>query len=403
MRSPGSASHDRLPLRALSALATAAFITVLTEALPAGVLPGMSRDIGVSESAMGQSVTVYAIGSALAAVPLSAATAGWSRKRLLLSTVAGFAVANSVTAFATDYWLSMGARFVAGLAAGLVWAMLAGYARRVAPARQHGKAVAIVMAGVPLALSFGVPAGTFLGDAVGWRVTFWSMTGIAVVLMGAMLVLVPDFPGEVGRRGRVLGALAVPGVTAVLVATAAYVLAQAILYTYISTYLDRAGLADVIDVVLLVYGAASVVAIWVVGTQIDRRLRGLSVLTMVLFSVAAGIMGALSGSQVWVFAAVVLWGFSAGSMPTLLQTAVANAGGESADMAQAMLVTLWNVATAVGGVVGGLVLDGVGAGAFPWLCLGVAVPVLLLVIGARRHGFPSRSVEHAGELQPAER
>ncbi|MBO0516731.1 MFS transporter, partial [Streptomyces beijiangensis] len=143
---------------ALLALATAVFITSLTETLPAGLLPAMSADLHVSESATGQTVTVYAIGTALTAIPLSALTAGWRRKRLLLTSMAGFAVANTVTALSSDYALTMAARFVAGVAAGLAWALLAGYARRLAPAHLQGRAIAIAMSGIPLALSLGVPA-----------------------------------------------------------------------------------------------------------------------------------------------------------------------------------------------------------------------------------------------------
>ncbi|MFD3563117.1 MFS transporter [Streptomyces sp. NPDC058686] len=79
----------------------------------------MSRDLGVGESATGQTVTVYAIGTALTAIPLTAATAGWRRKRLLMTAMAGFGVANTVTAVSTKFPLTMAARFGAGAAAGL--------------------------------------------------------------------------------------------------------------------------------------------------------------------------------------------------------------------------------------------------------------------------------------------
>lgn len=130
----GEEPRQRLPMLALLALATAVFVTSLTETLPAGLLPDMSHDLRVSESATGQTVTIYAIGTALTAIPLTAATAGWRRKRLLLTAVAGFAVANTVTALSSVYGLTMVARFLAGVAAGLAWALLAGYARRMAPA-----------------------------------------------------------------------------------------------------------------------------------------------------------------------------------------------------------------------------------------------------------------------------
>ena len=103
----------------LLALGTAGFITIMTEALPAGILPAMSSDLGVTEAATGQTVTVYAIGSAVAAVLLTAATIRWSRRRLLLFAIAGFAVANTITAVSHDYALTMVARFVAGVVAGL--------------------------------------------------------------------------------------------------------------------------------------------------------------------------------------------------------------------------------------------------------------------------------------------
>ncbi len=162
-----------------------AFVTVLTETLPAGLLPAMSADLGVSESAMGQSVTIYAIGTALTAIPLSAATAGWRRKRLLLTAVTGFTVANTVTTLSTDYPVIMASRFVAGVAAGPAWALLAGYARRMAPVHLQGKAIAIVMTGIPLALSLGVPAGTFAGGALGWRATFPVLSVLAGVLIAS--------------------------------------------------------------------------------------------------------------------------------------------------------------------------------------------------------------------------
>ncbi|MEU0508442.1 MFS transporter [Amycolatopsis sp. NPDC006125] len=378
----------RLRLRSLLALTTAAFITVLTEALPAGVLPAMSADLRVGESAMGQAVTIYAIGTALAAIPLSAATAGWRRKRLLLAGVAGFAVANTVTAVSGAYVLTMVGRFAAGVAAGVVWALLAGYARRLAPEHLQGKAIAVVMAGIPLALSLGVPAGTFLGEVVGWRVTFGVMSVIAVVLIAWIVAAVPDQPGQRdGGRIPVRRAVAVPGVAPVLVVTLVFVLAHNVLYTYLATFLHGVR----VDVVLLVFGVASVLSIAIVGARIDRQLRALTVVATLLVAVAAVILAVLSGNAVLVYAGAALWGLGWGGVPTLLQTAAGNAGGEAADPAQAALVTLWNAAMAGGGVVGGVLLDAFGPGVFPWTVLVLLVPVLAVVLGARRHGFPASS------------
>lgn len=389
----GTAGKRALPLSALLALATAVFITSLTETLPAGLLPAMSADLGVGESTMGQTVTVYAIGTALTAIPLTAATAGWRRKRLLLAAMAGFAVANTVTALSGSYPLILAARFAAGVAAGLAWALLAGYARRMVPAHLRGRAVAIAMAGIPVALSLGVPAGTFLGTVLSWRVAFLAMSVLTVVLLGWIAVSAPDLPGRPGRPGNgrapVLHALRVPGVTPVLFVTLMFVLAHTVLYTYIASYLDRLGMGGSTDLVLLVFGAASLVSIWVVGATIGRRLRALTVAGALLVAVAAAALALPADSPVLVHAAVTLWGLGWGGAPTLLQTAAGDAGGDAADAAQAMLVTLWNVAMAGGGVAGGLLLGLLGPASLAWSALALMLPVLIVVIAARIHGFPA--------------
>ncbi|MGH4032538.1 MFS transporter [Actinomycetota bacterium Odt1-20B] len=391
-------AERKLPLLALLALATAVFITSLTETLPAGVLPAMSADLGVSESAMGQSVTIYAIGTALTAIPLTAATAAWRRKRLLLAAMAAFAVANTVTALSADYLLTMAARFVAGVAAGLAWALLAGYARRLAPPGLQGRAIAVVMTGIPVALSLGVPAGTFLGEVLGWWVAFLLMTGLAVGVIAWIAALVPDQPGERpdGGRAPVIRALAVPGVTPVLFVTLVFVLAHTVLYTYIATLLDHLGMGDATDIVLLVFGGASLVSIWVVGAHIHRRARVLMLASALFVAAGAALLAVVSvapgasWTEALVYGAVALWGLGWGGAPTLLQTAAGEAGGEAADAAQAMLVTLWNAAMAAGGVVGGVLLGLFGSASFSWSVLVLLMPVLAVVIAARTHGFPVR-------------
>ncbi|MEV1025477.1 MFS transporter [Streptomyces sp. NPDC050264] len=387
---PAAPAPTRLPLPALLALATAVFITSLTETLPAGLLPAMSGALGASESATGQTVTIYAVGTFLTAIPLTAATAGWRRGRLLLTAMTGFAVANTVTALSSSYALTMTARFAAGVAAGLAWALLAGYARRLAPPHLQGKAIAIAMAGIPVALSLGVPAGTFLGTALGWRTAFLAMTALTVALLLWIRLTVPDHPGrEHAARTPMRSALRVPGVTAVLAVTLLFVLAHTILYAYIATFLDDLGMGGSTDVILLVFGAASLLSIWIVGTRIHRALRALTVAGTLLVAAAALLLALFAESTPLVYVAAALWGLGWGGIPTLLQTAAGRAGGDRADAAQAMLVTLWNVAMAGGGMAGGVLLDLAGSPSFPWTVLLLLTPTLAVILTSRRHGFPS--------------
>lgn len=386
----GSAAEpkqDRLPWNALLALATAAFIGILTEALPAGMLPDMGHDLSVSESAMGQALTVYAIASSVTAIPLQSLTARWRRKPLLLGAVAVIAIGNLVTALSGSYALIMVFRFIAGVAAGFIWALLVEYALRLAPAHLQGRAIAVTMTGVPLALSLGIPLGTFLSNVADWRLTFLLVTGLGALLVGWITAVVPDLPGsEQEKREPILAALKLPGVVAVLFVVAAYVLAHNILYTYIATFLDEYHMKGSTDRVLLVFGIASLVSIWIVGAHVDRRLRMLTLTSTALFAAGALLLGLLAGNDAVVYVAMVLWGLGWGGVTTLLQTAVTDAGGASG---QALLVTVWNGFMSAGGAVGGILLDSMGPKSFPWSVLVLLGPVLFVVFASRRHGFPA--------------
>jgi len=381
--------HERLPLGALLALATAGFITVMTEAMPAGLLPQMSSGLNVSQALIGQLVTLYAIGSILAAIPLTIATRGWRRRPLLLSAIGGFAIANSITALSEWYWLTLIARFIAGVFAGLLWALLAGYASRMVAPHLQGRAITVAMLGAPLALSLGIPAGTLLGTLVGWRLSFAIMTALTVVLVIWVRWQVPDFAGErVGKRMPLRQVFTLPGVRSVLLVTLTYVVAHNLLYTYIAPFLQPSGLDANVDRVLLVFGLASVLSLWIVGSLIDRWLRELVLISAGLFLLSAIALGLWRESPSVVYIATAVWGLAFGAMPSLLQTASAKTAKEAADTAQSMLVTLWNVGIAGGGLMGGLLLGNLGVGAFPWIVAGLLVLTLSVAIKARGHGFP---------------
>lgn len=391
------AAADRLPWGALLALAMGAFITILTEALPAGLLPQMAQGLGVSPSMAGQTVTVYAVGSLATAIPLTAWTQGMRRRGLLLAALAGFAIANAVTTFSPWYALTMVARFLAGVSAGLLWALLAGYAARMVAPHLRGRAIAVAMVGTPLALSLGVPAGAFLGNLMGWRACFGIMSVAALLLIVWVRVRVPDYPGQSrGARASLGQVLRMPGVRPVLFVVLAYVLAHNILYTYIAPFLDAAGMPEQTDRVLLVFGLASLVSIWIAGTWIDRHLRALTLASTLLFAAATLALGLAGRDAALVYVSVAAWGLAFGGVATLLQTALAIHAGAHADVAQSMLVTSWNTAIAGGGLVGGLVLDYLGVAAFAPVLLALLAAALIAIVG----GWP-RDRQVAGAATPA--
>ncbi|WP_068084592.1 MFS transporter [Novosphingobium rosa] len=372
--------RDSLPLPGLLALAASGFLTILTEALPAGLLPQIAQGLTISQAMAGQMITIYALGSLLAAIPLTKATQHWPRRPLLLLAIAGFAGVNLVTALSSSYAVIMGARFLAGVSAGLLWALLAGYAGRMVPAHLQGRAIAIAMVGTPLALSIGLPAGTWLGALVGWRVSFGIMSGLTVLLVGWAWLTLPDFAGvRKSQSVSLVHVLTIPRVATTLLVTLGFVLAHNILYTYIAPFLAQVGMAAETGRVLLVFGVAALASIWVVGVLVDRHLHRLTMAAIVLFAVAA-LPLAFGGTSLVIYGGVVLWGLAFGGAATLFQTALAESAGHHADIAQSMIVTVWNLAIAGGGLAGGLILEGLGVKALAWSVM----PLLLLSFYAAR-------------------
>ncbi|WPB59389.1 MFS transporter [Xylophilus sp. GOD-11R] len=368
------------------------FICIVTETLPAGLLPQIATGLGVSQAFAGQMVTAYALGSVIAAIPLTIATRGWRRRHALLLPIVGFLVFNSLTAVSSNFWLTLVARFFAGASAGLAWSLLASYARRMVEPRQQGRALALAMVGTPIALSLGVPLGTLMGSLVGWRSAFAIMSGLTLVLIAWVLAKVPDYPGQGDERRLPLSrVLVTPGVRPVLAVVMAWMLAHNLLYTYVAPFVARAGLGERVDLVLLVFGLAALAGIALTGRLVDRHLRACVLASLAAFGAVAIGFAVAGQSPAAVLAGVALWGLSFGGAATLLQTALADAAGDGADVALSMNVVAWNSAIAGGGLLGGVLLDAWGPQSFAWAVILLAGLALGIAWTARRDGFPAEA------------
>ncbi|MFF4619102.1 MFS transporter [Nonomuraea jabiensis] len=381
----------RMPWSGLLALFSAAFTAVMTELLPAGLLPQLGVALGVPEGRAGFLVTAYAVASTLSAIPLTALLRGLPRRPVLVGTLAGFALFNTVTALSSSYAVTFGARVLAGVMGGILWAMLVGYAARMVPVERRGRAIAIVSAGITVALCAGIPAGAALASAFGWRAAFLGLAAVAVALVGWVLWKVPDFPGEAAAVRVPLRRVAVlPGVRTILGVTVLVLVGHQAMYTYLAPFVAFAGLGRT-SVVLLVFGVGTVAGIWVTGVVIDRFPRATLVVVLAVVAGAMAVLAVSAGPGWAPLGAVALWGAAFGGVPTLLQSALVDASGAgNADAATSMQTTVYNAGIAAGSLAGGLVLEGAGAGALPWTSLPLVAVALAVVVAARRRAFPAR-------------
>lgn len=379
-----------MPLGGLLALATAAFTDVMTDLLPAGSLPQMSRSLHVSETRIGLLVSAFAVASALAAIPVTAAVRGLPRRPVLAAVLAGFAVLDAITAVSSSYPLTFAVRLLAGIMGGTLWSMLAGYAARMVPAASRGRAIAIVLAGITAALSLGLPAGTALADVAGWRAGFASLSVLALLLVAWVRWTVPPVPGQ-ARPGRTSPRQVArqPGIRPVLAVTLVLLTGHQAMYTYIAPFAARSGFGST-SLVLLVFGTATAGGLAVSGTLADRHLRPVLLAALALIMCAMIALGWCARSPAVLLLAVALWGAAFGGAPALLQTALIDASGPGhADMATSMQTTVYNVGIAAGSVAGGLILQRAGAAALPWATCALSAAALAAAAAARRQAFPA--------------
>jgi predicted MFS family arabinose efflux permease len=384
-----TAVRERLPGKALLGLFLTGFVGILTECLPAGLLPDMARSLHTNVALAGQTVTLYAAATSIAAIPLSRTFSRWPRKNVLLVALAIVAGTNTLTALSDNYPLTLVIRFVAGLGTGMIWPQLGGYAARLAPGGQQGRAITIALAGTPIGLALGVPLGPWLSTFGGWQVAFHACAGLTVLTMLWVVATLPDLPGlPVDQRRRVADTLMIPGLRVILVAIAAYMVAHNILYTYVSDFLRHVGMEGRTGWALFVFGVLSVLSTLLVGLYIDRHLRKLVVGSTVLFAISVLVLAVLSDLPSLVYIAVGAWGFAFGSSASLFIGAAINASGDAADVAQSIVITVISGSIAAGGLLGGLLIAGLGAGSITWAALALLVVGAAAVIGGKKHAFP---------------
>jgi predicted MFS family arabinose efflux permease len=382
---------------ALVALSVSSFAYVTTETLPIGLLPLIAGDLGTSRSAVGLLVTGYGLVVVVTSVPLTRLTRRLPRRRLLTAVLAVFVLATALSALAQGYWLLLGARIVTALSQALFWAVVTPVAAGMFRPQVRGRALSLLYAGSSLAAVAGVPAGTWLGQRSGWRVSFLVLSGIGVLVLITLAVLLPDT--RPGRGDADRGSAPDTGrYLAMLVSTALAVAGAFTAFTYISPYLtDVSGFAgSSVSSLLLMRGLAGLTGVFLAGLLVSRH--GWSTLATVvgLQSVALGGQYLLGDSKAATAVAIAVTGLTMAALAATLGARVLELAPGSSSMAAAGASTAFNVGITAGALIGGVLLPATGvrstalAGA---VLSAVAFAVVLSEpVWARRNGAARRGV-----------
>jgi DHA1 family inner membrane transport protein len=272
----GPTVHVRSFALAVTALAMGGFAIGTTEFVTMGVLPQVADGIDVSIPVAGRTISAYALGVVVGAPLVAYFGARLPRRKLLLGLMAGYAVFNALSALSPSYPTLMVARFLDGLPHGGYFGVASLVAASmVAPARR-GRAIALVLMGLPVANVVGVPVATWLGQHLGWRASYWVVAGLAALTIALVLAFVPDCPGNPEATGRrELMALRKPQVWFAIVAGAVGFGGMFALFSYVAPMATRVGgLPDsAVPVFLLTMGVGMVFGNWVAGRAMDWSLK----------------------------------------------------------------------------------------------------------------------------------
>lgn len=364
-----------MPL-ALLALTLSAFAIGTTEFVIVGLIPTIASDLGVTLPSAGLLVSLYALSVAIGAPLLTAMTGRIPRKALLVGLMALFTVGNLVAWQAPSYESLIVARILTGLAHGVFFSVGSIIATNLVSKDKAASAIATMFSGMTVAFVTGIPLGTFIGQHLGWRVTFLVVAAFGVVALLGSLLFVPKNiqhtpPAPLLRQARVL---LQPRLLLVYAMTAVGYGGSLIAFTFLAPILqDLAGFSpNMVGAVLLAYGVSVAIGnIW--GGRLADQRGPVSALK-IIFGLLASVLLVLTftaGNPWLVVLTVLAWGAVAfGNVPGLQVYVVQQAervAPDAVDVAAGFNIAAFNLGVAGGSWAGGLVVSHLGLAHTPWI------------------------------------
>ncbi|MBY3329835.1 MFS transporter [Rhizobium laguerreae] len=348
-----------MPL-ALLVLALSSFAIGTTEFVIMGLLPEVAADLSVSIPQAGWLVTGYALAVAFGAPVMAVSTAKLKRRTALIALMAFFIAGNLLCALASDYWVLMIARVVTALCHGAFFGIGSVVAAGLVAEDRKARAVALMFTGLTLANVLGVPIGTAIGQAYGWRATFGVVTVIGIVtILGLIAILPRDKRQENGSILREIAALRNGGLWLALSTTVFFAASMFALFTYIAPLLrDVTGVSpEGVTWTLFLIGLGLTIGNLVGGKLADWRL-GVT-LAGVFAAIAITSIAFSYTSRFFIPAEITLflWAMASFAAVPALQVGVVGFGKDAPNLVSTINIGAFNTGNALGAWVGGLVID----------------------------------------------
>ena len=372
----------------LFALFIAAFAIGTAEFVVAGLLPQISVDLDVDIPTAGLLITVYAMGVAIGGPLMTVASARLPRKTALLLLAVLFVIANLTCAISGTYFVMIAGRILGAFAHGAFSGIASVVAASLVPENKRASAVALVAAGVTIANVLGVPGGTALGQALGWRATFWAISAVGVLSTLAIALWVPG--GGTGKAMDLRAEVRVLGrfkVLAGLLMCFLFTVGMFGLFTFIAPLLTTvSGIpSETIPLILLLFGLGATVGVLLSGRLADWRLDlsiGLIFATQALIHLSFVLF---ASNAVAIYVLMFLLGCVGMAAVAPLKTFILNASRDAPSLASTLSSSSLNFGVAVGATICSAALAcGIGYAELPWLGVACSLAGLAVIVFAVR-------------------
>ncbi|MFK0166499.1 MFS transporter [Rhizobium sp. NPDC090279] len=374
---------------ALLALAIGAFGIGTTEFSPMGLLPVIAKGVDVSIPTAGLLISAYAIGVMVGAPFMTLAFSRFGKRTALMLLMSIFTIGNLLSAMAPGYFTLLLARLVTSLNHGAFFGLGAVVAASVVPKEKQASAVAAMFMGLTIANIGGVPAATWVGQAIGWRMAFAGTALIGIVAIAALWVALPK--GERGTTPNVRRELAVLTHPTVLLAMATTVMgagAMFALYTYVAPALtELTGASNgFVTLGLVLIGVGFTIGNWLGGRLADWSLDGATKIFLGLLAAIMFVLPLAMTSHAGAAIGLLLWGGAAFAIVPPVQMRVMEAAAEAPGLASSINVGAFNLGNALGAATGAAVIS-LGFGYAAVSIAGgllAAAGLVLVLIGTRK-------------------
>lgn len=374
-----------------------AFAVGFTEFITIGLVSAMADDLQVDVTRIGLTVTVYAAGVVIGAPLLTALAARWSRKHLILAAMLVFSVGNGIAGLADTLTPLLFARFLSGLAHGVFFAVASSVATRLVVPERAGAALALVFGGVTVAMSLGVPVGTWLGTILHWQVIFLVIAGCGLIGSLGIAALMPAGSGEAETKGAGLRDLGVLFDRHLLAGASIPMLSYTgsfALYTFVSPIILQVTKVSVetASLTLLAYGLGAAVGNGLGGRLTDRQGmdRAAVILLVGIVLSLVSIAFALHQPAAMIGLVALLGLTTYGAIPPLQSRILMLAERhqpQAMDVASGMNIAAFNAGVVVGSGIGGAAIRAWGLPSLP--PIGAAIAAVAIIVLLWQIALPS--------------